>query len=178
MAGAWSGRREVVLNGSRQLSEDGSAAFERLDRDQGVAASGVSGEWAAQGAVHGRFHAFSSAKFVAVPVPENGSVLRHHPLVTIDVHIQASGSELRTAFRNAVVHVNQVGLLSRNAFVLGSMVAGRRVPPTSAHAVTLSLKSRLLLSWVLEVHSKSAQARSNSSLDRSNGRCSLFAIST
>ena len=50
---------------------------------------------------------------------------------------------------------------------LGSMVAGRRVPPTSAHAVTLSLKSRLLLSWVLEVHSKSAQARSNSSLDRS-----------
>ncbi len=34
-------RREVVLDGSRELGEDRSAALERLDRGQGMAASAV-----------------------------------------------------------------------------------------------------------------------------------------
>jgi len=48
--------REVVLNGSRELGEDGSAPFERLDRGQRVAAGAVSGERADLRAVRGRFH--------------------------------------------------------------------------------------------------------------------------
>ncbi len=53
-------RREVVLDGPRQLGHNGSAGsapFERLDRGQRVPASGVSGERADLGAVRGRFHA-------------------------------------------------------------------------------------------------------------------------
>ncbi len=50
-------RLEVVLDGSCQLREDGSAPLERFDRGQRMAASAVSGERADLGAVHGRFHA-------------------------------------------------------------------------------------------------------------------------
>jgi len=51
-------RCEVVLDGSCQLREDGSAALERLDRGQRAPASVVSDERADPGAVHGRFHVF------------------------------------------------------------------------------------------------------------------------
>jgi len=37
-------RREVVLDGSRELGEDRSASLERLDRGERVAASAVSGD--------------------------------------------------------------------------------------------------------------------------------------
>ncbi len=50
-------RREIVLDGPRELGEDGSPAFERLDRGQRVPTSAVSGERADLRAVHGRFHA-------------------------------------------------------------------------------------------------------------------------
>jgi len=55
-------RREVVLDGPGELGEDGSAAFERLDRGQRVTASAVSYDRADQRAVHGRFHAFFSVR--------------------------------------------------------------------------------------------------------------------
>ena len=54
-------RREVVLDGSCELGEDGSAALEWLDRSQRVPASAVSGDRADLEAVHGRFHFVFSA---------------------------------------------------------------------------------------------------------------------
>ena len=48
--------REVVLDGPRELRKDGSASLERLDRDQGVPTSAVSGDRTDLGAIHGRFH--------------------------------------------------------------------------------------------------------------------------
>jgi len=49
-----------VLNGSRELGEDGSVPLERLNRGQRVPASVVSGERADLRAVGRRFHAFFS----------------------------------------------------------------------------------------------------------------------
>jgi len=51
------GRREAVLNGSRELRQDGSPAFERLDRGQRMAAGAVSGYRVDLRAVRRRFHA-------------------------------------------------------------------------------------------------------------------------
>jgi len=49
-------RREIVLNGPGELREDGSPAFERLDRRQRVPASAVSGRRADLRAVRKHFH--------------------------------------------------------------------------------------------------------------------------
>jgi len=84
-------RGEIVLNGSRELGEDGSVPLERLNRGQRVPASVVSGERADLKAVGRRFHAFSSVG------NRRGSRawLRSHALATIDAHIHASGSDVQ-----------------------------------------------------------------------------------
>ncbi len=67
MAGAWSRRREVVLNSASELCLDGSAAFERLDCCEVVAAGPVSGDRADLEAVRGFLQAYLSAGLSAAP---------------------------------------------------------------------------------------------------------------
>ena len=50
----------------------------------------------------------------------------HYALATIDVHIHASGSELRTAFRNAVVHVNHSRAIVPEGIVFRTKLSVRR----------------------------------------------------
>jgi len=67
VAGAWSRRREVVLNSASELCLDGSAAFERLDCCEVVAAGPVSGDRADLEAVRGFLQAYLSAGLSAAP---------------------------------------------------------------------------------------------------------------
>ncbi len=59
------------------------------------------------------FMSSSLSKVVAIPVPENGCVLRHHALATKTYTSTRLDLNVRTVFRDAVVDVNRVGLFSR-----------------------------------------------------------------
>jgi len=63
-------RCEVVLDGSRQLREDGSAALERLDRGQRAPASVVSGIGLTREPSRAVFMSSSASKMIAAPMPE------------------------------------------------------------------------------------------------------------
>jgi len=89
-----------VLDGPRELCQDGSATLEWLDRGERIAAGAVSGARADLGAVRRRFDVVFSVGIVAVPVPENGCVL-----VIGNAHtIVLNGSNKGQGYRGPLEH--------------------------------------------------------------------------
>ncbi len=67
--------REIMLDGSRELGEDSSAALERIDRCRVVAAGAVFANQADLGAVRGRFPPGCFRRTCRL-VPENAAFSR------------------------------------------------------------------------------------------------------